>query len=100
MSNMNYLLIKYDYKLSKHINTNFTKYEMDQILSSVFESSIDRTYCLDFFLSNNFLQKNDYMYYYLLSKTAPYSGYKNLHIITPRLIENDCKDIDFNKLNI
>lgn len=85
MSNLNYYLLKLDFVLSKHQSSNFSSYEINQILNSIGEESFDKASCLNFFVTEGILQKNQDHYYYMLNKTPLNSPYKNLPIIKSKI---------------
>ncbi len=100
MSNYNYYLLKLDFILSKHQSSNFSFYELNQILNSIAEENFDKVSCLNFFVTQGILQKNQYHYYYMLNKTPFNSPYKNLPIIKSKIDNEITKSIDLSKLNI
>lgn len=100
MSNYNYYLLKFDFVLSKHQVTNFSTWEINQILNSIAEENFDKTKCLDFFVSQGILQKNQDHYYYMLNKTPYNSPYKNLPIIKSKIDNQISNLIDISKLSI
>ncbi len=100
MSNYNYYLLKFDFALSKHQLSNFSLYEINQILNSVTNSDFDKAKCLDFFVSEGILQKNQDSYYYMLNKTPLYSTYRNLPIIKSKIDNQILKTLDMEHLSI
>jgi hypothetical protein len=100
MSNYNYYLLKFDFVLSKHQTTNFSTWEINQILNSIAEGDFDKSKCLDFFVSQGILQKNQDHYYYMLNKTPLNSPYKNLPIIKSKIDNEISNSISFDKLMI
>ncbi len=100
MSNYNYYLLKFDFALSKHQSSNFSHYEINQILNSVTNSDFDKAKCLDFFVSEGILQKNQDSYYYMLNKTPLYATYRNLPIIKSKIDNQMLKTLDMEHLSI
>jgi hypothetical protein len=100
MTNYNYYLLKFDFVLSKHQTTNFSTWEINQILNSIAEESFDKSKCLDFFVSQGILQKNQDHYYYMLNKTLFNSPYKNLSIIKSKIDNEIANSIGLEKLTL
>ncbi len=100
MSNYNYYLLKLDFVLSKHQSNNFSSYELNQILNSIAEENFDKVLCLNFFVNQGILQKNQDNYYYMLNKTPYNSPYKNLPIIKSKIDNEIASSIDISKLKI
>lgn len=100
MSNYNYYLLKFDFVLSKHQLNNFSSWEINQILNSIAESDFDKFKCLNFFVTEGILQKNQDNYYYMLNKTPQYGIYKNLPIIKSKIDNSLLRTIDITKLKL
>ena len=96
----NYQLLKFDFVLSRHANTLFAPYELEQILNSICELPNEKNQCLSFFLTQGILQSDGYNYYYLLNKTPLYGTYKNLPIIRNKILNQISDSLNFSQLSL
>lgn len=100
MSHISDYIIKFDLILSRHYKTSFSFEEIILILIKVTKDVKIQKECLDFFVKNNILQKNESNYYYLLEKIYPYQNYKN-YLKLKSIIDIDLNSkLNFSKFNI
>jgi hypothetical protein len=100
MTNFDELILKFDIILSRHYNISFSFYEINILLEKVSKNQTLQKDCLDFFVKNNILQKNENNYYYLLDKCYSYQPYKNYQILQ-KIINKDLNNIlDLSKIKL
>ncbi len=77
MNDLEDLIMNFDLMLSKHSNTTFTIYEINNLLEKLNSDKNMQKYCFDFFVKYNILQKNNLTFYYTFDKCYRYNTYKN-----------------------
>jgi hypothetical protein len=95
-------LIQFDIFLAKSIKDKFYQDDINYILNKVILNKIEQKYILDIFLLNNFLIKDNNIYYYTLEKINSYSynTYKNYKKIISILEKDILEQLDFSTLII
>lgn len=100
MSHISEYIVKFDLLLSRHNNVSFSYDEIDLLLQRVTNNVRIQKECLDFFVKNGILQKNDYSYYYLSDKCYRDQRYKN-YTKLKTIINNDLySNLDFTNFNL
>ena len=95
MTSFDQLILKFDIILARHCNVSFSFDEINILLEKVSKNKNLQKDCLDFFVKNNILQKNDYNYYYLSDKCYSYQPYKNYEKLKNLINTDLCNKLDF-----